>query len=467
MLALLGTAFFMTILDGTSLLSALPSIEGDLGLRGPAIQWAVTAYALAFSGLLLPSGRAADVLGRRRVFLAGMALRVLSSLLCGLAPSLEVLVAARALQGVSAAIIAPAALSMVMNAFPEGPERNRALGVWGGLGGFGATAGLLLGGLITDTLGWQWVFWVNVPIGTTVLLLAPALLHESRAHTRGFDLAGALAITPALVLLVYVLSRVPSDGFDGRLPAAAAVLVALFVTIERRSAAPLLPLRLLRSRVLVGGNLLLLIAGMSVDGMLITLTSHVQRVLGWSAVQFGLAAAAMTAASVAVALFSRHVTTWGIRRLAASGTVLLGTACLLLTRFSTDYSLGLLLLALLVFGAGMGTAAVCSQISALTGVTQRDSGLAAGLADTSFAIGTALGVAICSSVATARASAIGGPATLALSSGHRTAFATAAVFAAAGLVVALTMLGKRPSRPDSRNPESRGAGGRPASATTP
>jgi MFS family permease len=202
-LALLGTAFFMTILDGTSLLSALPSIERDLGLHGPAIQWTVTAYALAFSGLLLLSGRAADLLGRRKVFLAGMVLRVLSSLLCGLAPSLEVLVAARALQGVSAAIIAPAALSMVMNAFAEGPERNKALGVWGGLGGFGATAGLLLGGLITDTLGWQW-----------------------------------------------------------------------------GSAAPLLPFRLLRSRVLVGGNLLLLIAGMAVDGMLITLTSHVQQVLG-------------------------------------------------------------------------------------------------------------------------------------------------------------------------------------------
>lgn len=465
-LALLGTAFFMTILDGTSLLSALPSIERDLGLHGPAIQWTVTAYALAFSGLLLLSGRAADLLGRRKVFLAGMVLRVLSSLLCGLAPSLEVLVAARALQGVSAAIIAPAALSMVMNAFAEGPERNKALGVWGGLGGFGATAGLLLGGLITDTLGWQWVFWLNVPVGATVLLLALVLLPESRTHTRGFDLAGALTITPALVLLVYVISRVPSEGWDGRLLAAAAVLVALFVVIERRSAAALLPFRLLRSRVLVGGNLLLLIAGMAVDGMLITLTSHVQQVLGWSAVQFGLAAAAMTVASVAGALFSQRVVTrLGIRQVAASGTVLLGAACLLLTQISADDSLGLLLVALLVFGAGMGTAAVCSQIAALTGVTERDSGLAAGLADTSFAIGTALGVAICSSVISAGASPIGRPVTLALTSGHRTAFATAAIFAATGLVLALTLLGKRPSPPDSRSPESCGTDRQRASAT--
>jgi EmrB/QacA subfamily drug resistance transporter len=466
-LALLGTAFFMTILDGTSLLSALPSIERDLEFHGPAIQWTVTAYALAFSGLLLLSGRVADLLGRRKVFLAGMVLRVLSSLLCGLAPSPEMLVAARALQGVSAAIIAPAALSIVMNAFAEGPERNKALAVWGGLGGFGATAGLLLGGLITDTLGWQWVFWVNVPVGVTVLLLAPVLLHESRTHSRGFDLAGALTITPALVLLVYVIVRVPSDGWDGRLLTVAAALVALFVMIERRSAAPLLPFRLLGSRVLVGGNLLLLIAGMAVDGMLITLTSHVQQVLGWSAVQFGLAAATMTVASVAGALFSQRVVTrLGIRLVAASGTVLLGVACLLLTRISADGSLGLLLMALLVFGAGMGTAAVCAQIAALTGVAERDSGLAAGLADTSFAIGTALGVAICSSVAAASASATGGPVTLALASGHRTAFATTAVIAATGTVLALALLGKRANRSDSRGPKPCGTGRQSASATT-
>ncbi|WP_432921385.1 MFS transporter [Microbispora sp. CA-135349] len=292
-LALLGTAFFMTILDGTSLMSALPAIERDLEPAGSVVQWAVTAYALAFSGLLLLSGKAADLLGRRKVFLAGMALRVLSSLLCGLAPSLGALVAARAGQGVSAAIIAPAALSMVVDAHPEGPERNKALGVWGGLGGFGATAGLLLGGVVTDALGWRWVFWINLPVGVAVLLLAPFLLGESHARSRGFDLAGTLTITPALVMLVYVITRAPEAGWDVGAPAAAAVLLTLFVVIERHSAAPLLlPPRLLRSRALVGGNLLLLIAGMSVDGMLITLTAHVQRVLAWSATSFGLVTAA-------------------------------------------------------------------------------------------------------------------------------------------------------------------------------
>jgi EmrB/QacA subfamily drug resistance transporter len=452
-LALLGAAFFMTILDGTSLLTALPAIEHDLRLHGPAIQWTVTAYALAFCGLLLLCGRAADLLGRRRVFLAGMVLRVLASLGCGLAPSIQVLVAARALQGVSAAIVAPAALSMVMNAFPEGAERNKALGIWGGLGGFGATAGLLLGGIITDTFGWQWVFWVNLPVGAIVLVLAPAVLRESRdrARSRSFDIAGALTITPALVLLVYVITRVPTAGWaSGQtigLLAAVAVLVWLFILIEKRSVAPLVPFRVLRSRMLIGGNLLLLIVGMAVDGMLITLTSHVQQVLGWSAAQFGLTAAVMTATAIAGALVSQRVATrLGVARVAAAGTVLLGCGCLLLTRISAGGSLVLLPAALLVFGAGMGAAAVCSQITALTSVTEKESGLAAGLADTSFALGTAFGTAICTSVAAARTSAAGGPTPLALMAGQQAAFVAASVFAALGLITALTLLGKRSGR---------------------
>ena len=213
-LVLLGTAFFMTIVDGTSLLTALPAIENDLRSHGAALQWIVTAYALSFSGLLLLCGRVADLFGRRRMFLAGMVLRVFAALGCGLAPTVEVLVACRALQGVSAAIIAPAALSMVMNVFPEGAERNRALGVWGGLGGLGATTGLLVGGVITGALGWQWVFWVNVPIGAAVLLLAPAVLPESRstARNRSLDMAGALTIAPALILLAYVITGYRRPG---------------------------------------------------------------------------------------------------------------------------------------------------------------------------------------------------------------------------------------------------------------
>ncbi|MFC4466894.1 MFS transporter [Streptomyces xiangluensis] len=449
-LGLLATAFFMTILDGTILFAALPSIKEDLGLAEADAQWTVTAYALAFSGLLLFCGRAADLLGRRSVFLAGVVLRVASSLLCGLAWSSEVLIAARALQGVSAAVIAPAALSMVMTIFPEGPERNRALGVWGGLGGVGATAGLLLGGVITDEFGWPWVFLINVPVGIGVLILAPFLLRESRdpGRARGFDTAGAVTVTAALVLLVYAIVTVPEAGWvSGRtagLLLAAAVLVGLFVLVERRSAVPLVPLRILRSPSLVGGNLVILFAGMAVDGVLITLTSYVQHVLDWSAMRFGLLAAVMTVASVAGALVSQRLATgFGVRHVAAAGTVLLGAACMLLTWAVGDGgSTDVVLIALLIFGAGMGAAFVCSQIAALTGVAEREAGLAAGFVDTSFAIGTALGLAVCSSVALTRAQAVGGPALPALIEGHRAAFGVAVVFAVLGLAAALTLLGR-------------------------
>jgi EmrB/QacA subfamily drug resistance transporter len=445
MLALLAVAFFMTVLDGTSLLTALPSIERHLSLDTSAVQWTVTIYALAFSGPLLFFGRAADLLGRRRMFLTGMALRVVAALLCGLAPTAAFLVAARALQGLSAAIIAPSALSMVMNAFPDGAERNKALGIWGGLGGVGATAGLLLGGVITDALGWQWVFWINIPVGVVVLLIGPGLLRESRDRARAtsFDLAGALTITAALVLGVYTITRIPVEGLlsarTGTALVVTAALVWLFVAIERRSAQPLLPMRLLRSRSLIGGNLLILIAGMSVDGMLITLTAYVQQVLGWSAVRFGLVAAVMTVMSVVGALLSqRIVTKIGARPVAAVGTVLLGGGCLLLTRTSAAGSLGIVLVALLAFGAGMGAAAVCAQITALHGIAEQDSGIGAGLADTSFALGTAIGVAVCTSVAAAATPALAGPGGLV--SGEHTAFTVAAGFAAAGLVITLTLV---------------------------
>ncbi|TMR96607.1 MFS transporter [Nonomuraea basaltis] len=449
-LGLLATAFFMTILDGTILFAALPSIKEDLGLAEAESQWTVTAYALAFSGLLLFCGRAADLLGRRRVFLVGVVLRVASSLLCGLAWSGEVLIAARTLQGVSAAVIAPAALSMVMTSFPEGPERNRALGIWGGLGGVGATTGLLLGGVITDELGWPWVFLLNVPVGIGVLILAPLLLRESRdpGRVRAFDTAGAVTVTAALVLLVYAIVTAPEAGWvSGRtagLLLSAAALAALFVLVESRSAVPLVPLRILRSPSLVGGNLVILSAGMAVDGVLITLTSYVQHVLGWTAIQFGLLAAVMTVASVAGALVSQRLATGiGLRHVATAGTVLLGAACMLLIWAVYDGgSLGVMLIALLIFGAGMGAAFVCSQIAALTGVAEREAGLAAGFVDTSFAIGTALGLAVCSSVALTHAQAADGPALPALTEGYQAAFGVAVVFAVLGLAAALTLLGR-------------------------
>jgi EmrB/QacA subfamily drug resistance transporter len=299
-LALLGTAFFMVILDGTIVYVALPSIDEALGFSASGLQWVMSAYLLSFGGLLLLGGRSADLLGRRRMFMVGVALFAGSSLLCGLAWSDEVLVAARVAQGVAAAIMAPTALSLLMSVFEEGPERNKALGVWGGIGGVGATSGLLIGGPVTEGLGWEWVFFINVPVGLAVLALCPALLPESRepVSRRVYDVAGAVTITAALVLLVYAISEAPEAGWTGPqtiAPVVAAVaLTAAFVRIEARSAAPLVPLRIFRSRTLVGGNLVLLTAGAALDGMLIIVTLYAQEVLGYSTVQFGLGVAVMT-----------------------------------------------------------------------------------------------------------------------------------------------------------------------------
>ncbi|WP_037068067.1 MFS transporter [Pseudonocardia acaciae] len=448
-LALLSAAFLMAVLDGTILLTALPSIEAGLGVGGAAVQWTVTVYALAFSGLLLFCGRAADVYGRKRAFLVGMAVRVVASLLCGLAPSIEVLVAARALQGASAAIIAPAALSLLMNTFPAGPERNKALGIWGGLGGTGATAGLLLGGVITEGLGWQWVFLVNVPVGLVVLALAPGLLRETREseRARSFDLLGALTVTGALVALVYTIIEVPASGWAADTVAAlagAVLLAAAFAVVEARSAEPLAPPRLLRSRGLLGGNVVILLAGMTVDGMLVTLTEHVQRVLGWSPLRFGLVAAVMTVASVAGGMTAQRAAgAFGTRRVTAVGVALMAGSCLLLTQVSSTGSLAVLLVGQLVFGVGMGAAFVCSQIAALADARERDSGVAAGLVDTSFSIGTGLGLAVATSItaAVARASADAGvEPLLALTHGQRVAFGIAAALATLGLAAALALL---------------------------
>jgi MFS family permease len=423
-LALLGLAFFMTTLDGTILISALPSIATGLRLRPSSAQWVLTAYAISFGGLLLLCGRAADLFGRRRMFLTGVVLRIGSAVLCGVAGSGGALIAGRLLQGLSAGIIAPAALSMVTSAFPEGPERNKALGIWGGLGGVGATAGLLLGGFITDAYGWPAVFFLNVPVCVLVLAFAPVLLTESRgAPARSFDVAGAAAITAALGLLIFAVVSVPTAGWLsvrtlGGL-AGAAVLIAVFVLVEARSAAPLVPLRIHRSRTLVGGNLLMVTAGMCVDGMLVTLTGYVQRGLGWSAGQFGLLAAVMTVTSVAGLMTAqRLITRIGVGPVAAAGGLCLAVAALLLSRGAMA-SAALLVAGLVVFGAGMGGAFVGAQIAAFTGVAEEDSGLAAGLIDTSFSMGCALGVAICTSVA--------------LTGGYRAAFAVAALFALAGL----------------------------------
>jgi EmrB/QacA subfamily drug resistance transporter len=453
-LALLGTAFFMVILDGTIVYVALPSIDEALDFSASGLQWVMSAYLLTFGGLLLLGGRAADLLGRRGMFMAGVALFGASSLLCGLAWSEPILIGARVLQGIAAAILAPTALSLLTTVFEEGPERNKALGIWGGIGGVGATSGLLIGGPVTEGLGWEWVFFINVPVAIGVLALCPALLPESRAPVdrRVYDVAGAVTITAALVLLVYAVSEAPDVGWAhlqtiGSI-AAAVALGAAFVRVETRSAAPLVPLRIFRSRNLVGGNLILLTAGAALDGTLIIVTLYAQEVLGYSTVEFGLGVAVLTVMSVVGAVSGQAVVTRiGLRPVALTGLVLVGAACLVLTQVSADGSyLGDIFLGLLLFGAGLGATFVASQIAGLSGVAEQESGLAAGLVDSSFNIGSALGIAALTTVAVARTEDVlagaDQPAStaFALTEGFQAAFLVAFGVALLGAILALLLL---------------------------
>ncbi|HWN61429.1 MAG TPA: MFS transporter [Streptosporangiaceae bacterium] len=307
-LALLCGAFFMVLLDGTITIVALPSIGADLGFSKQDLAWVLSAYALTFGGLLLLGGRAADLLGRRRVFMAGVLLFTAASLLCGLAWSPAALLAARVVQGAGAAIMTPTALSIISTTFPEGSERNKALGIWGALGGIGATTAWLIGGPLVDGPGWRWIFFINVPIGLAALALSPVLLRESRAALtrRSYDPAGAFTITGALVLLAYAVVEAPGAGWgDVRtvLPlAGSAVLVAAFALIESRHPAPLVPLRIFRSRTLAGADALTILIGTVAVGMPFVLTLYAQQVLGYSALKFGISSVVLAVGATAGAI---------------------------------------------------------------------------------------------------------------------------------------------------------------------
>jgi EmrB/QacA subfamily drug resistance transporter len=462
-LALLCTAFFMVILDSAIVVVALPSIDADLGFSSGDLQWVLSAYLLSFGGLLLLGGRAADLLGRRRVFMFGTALFAFASLACGMAASVPVLIAARVIQGVAAAIMTPTALSILTTTFEEGAERNKALGVWAAIGGIGATAAWLVGGPITDGLGWEWIFFINVPVALAVVALSPVLLRESRdrEHGRRFDVAGAATITAALVALVYAVVEAPDAGWaDGQtlgLLAASALLIALFVRLEARAAAPLAPLRVFRSRALVGGNLVMFTLGMLAFGMPFVLTQYAQGVLHYSPLEFGLASVVMPVTAALGSITGQAIASrGGLRAIAVIGLGLTGLGCLLLTGVSVDGSyLGDIFFGLLVFGPGLGAVYVAASIVSLAGIREADAGLASGLTNSSFQIGGAVGVAILSTVAVSQAE--GTNPLAALTEGFQAAFATAIVFAALGLVAAVALLGRR-------NVPVPGLGGEPAVA---
>jgi EmrB/QacA subfamily drug resistance transporter len=461
-LALLCGAFFMVLLDATIVLVALPSIGADLGFSEQGLQWVLSAYALTFGGLLLLGGRAADLLGRRRLFMVGVLLFTAASLMCGLAWSPAALLAARVVQGVGAAIMTPTALSIISTTFPEGPERNKALGIWGALGGIGATAAWLIGGPLVDGPGWEWIFFINIPLGLAALALSPLLLRESRAALtrRSYDPAGALTITGALVLVVYAVVEAPDVGWgDVRtilLFAGSAVLLAAFALIESRHPAPLVPLRFLRSRTIVGANLVMLLVGTVAVGMPFVLTLYAQQVLGYSAVKFGLSSAVLAVAVTVGAIVGQAaVGKVGFRPVAATGMALMGAGSLLLTQVSVGGSyFGDIFFGMLVLGPGTGLAFVTATVAALAGVAERESGLASGLNNTALQIGGALGVAIVTTVAVSRsedylAATEGANPLVVLNEGFQSAFLALVVLAGIGLALALLLLGP-PKAPQER-----------------
>src|SRR5262245_40430780 len=462
-LALLCGAFFMVILDAAIVTVALPSIEDELGFSAQGLQWVVSAYALTFAGLLLLGGRAADLLGRRRVFMVGLVVFTLASLLCGLAWSDEALIGARALQGIGAAIMTPTALSIITTTFEEGAERNKALGIWGALGGIGATAAWLIGGPLADGPGWEWIFFINIPVGLVALGLSPLLLQESRARLarRSYDPGGALTITGGLALLVYAIVEAPETGWSDRetiiLLTGSAVLLAIFLLIESRHRAPLVRLGIFRSRTIVGANTVMLVFGTLPYGLGFVLTLYAQQVLGYSAVKFGLTSLVFPVmAAVGSVVGQGIVLRVGFRPVAALGMALMGGGALLLTQVSVGGSyFGDIFFGLLVFGPGVGLAFVTASIAALAGVSERESGLASGLSNTSFQVGAALGVAIVTTVAVSRTDdylATNGDANrlVAMTEGFQSAFLAIAILAGIGVTLALLLLGRPSSLPEEQ-----------------
>jgi EmrB/QacA subfamily drug resistance transporter len=473
-LALLCGAFFMVVLDATIVLVALPSIQADIGFSEQGLQWVLSAYALTFGGLLLLGGRAADRLGRRRLFISGVALFTAASLLCGLAWSPAALLAARVVQGVGAAIMTPTALSIISTTFPEGAERNKALGIWGALGGVGATAAWLIGGPLVDGPGWEWIFFINLPLGLAALALSPRLLRESRAALmrRSYDPAGALTITGALVLLVYALVEAPDAGWgDVRtisLVAGSAVLLAAFALIESRHRAPLVPLRFLRSRTIVGANAVMLLVATLAVGMPFVLTLYGQQVLGYSAVEFGVGSVVLAVAVTVGAIVAQTaILRVGVRPLAVTGMALMGLGSLLLTQVSVGGSyFGDIFFGLLVFGPGVGLAFVAATVAALAGVADHEAGLASGLSNTAFQIGAAVGVAVLTTVAVSRSADYltaneGANPLVVLNEGFQSAFMALVVLAGIGMALALLLPGRpRKARQERLEPVPATAGGR-------
>jgi EmrB/QacA subfamily drug resistance transporter len=457
-LGVIVVAQFMVVLDVAIVNVALPSIKTDLNFSEPNLQWVITAYSILFGGVLLLGGRLADIFGRRKLFIAGIALFTVSSLLDGLAWSEGSLIAFRALQGLGAALVSPAALSILTTTFAEGRERNRALGIWGAVSGSGAAAGVLLGGALTSAFSWSWIFFVNVPVGVAVLVLSPLLLRESRADlpNRHFDVSGAAAITGGLMLLVYALTRATTHGWESgstiALLGASAALIVGFLVIELRSHAPLLPLSIFRLRTLSGSNVTALLLSAALFSQFFLLTLYMQLVLHYSALKTGVAYVGITLTIIAFSAVAQALTTRiGVRPLLPLGMLLAAVGLVLYTQLPVHgHYFWDLFPAFIIGGVGLALAFVPMSIGALTGVRAREAGVASGLLNTSQQVGGAIGVAVASTIAATYTSHYvsahpgSNPASAAaLTHGFKIAFWVLAGIAIVGAVLATVLVESR------------------------
>jgi len=451
-LVLVCFAQFMVVLDATIVNVALPSIQTDLGLSEANLQWIVNAYTLVFGGFLLLGGRAGDLIGRKRLFLGGIVVFTVASLLNGFAVNEGMLIGSRALQGLGAAFISPAALSIISTTFEEGAERARALGVWAAIAIGGAAFGLVLGGLLTQLLSWPWIFFVNVPVGIVTFALALRLIPESRdehAH-RSFDVAGAVSVTGGLMSLVYAIVKAETAGWGSPTTIGfftlSAILLASFVVIELRSKAPLVRLSIFRVRSLLTANVVMLLVASGIFAMFFFNTLYIQRVLGYGPLKAGLAILPFTAGvMLSAGLASQFAPRVGVRPVAALGMVVSAIGMLLLVRLPVDGTyVADVLPSLIVTSLGMGAVFMPLTLIATTGLEDQDQGLASGLFNTSQQIGGALGLAILSTLAASKTTSAGGATDpKALVTGFHWAFAGGAAFVVAGLVTMLVLLRRR------------------------
>jgi len=459
-LALLALAQFVVVLDASIVNVALPSIGRDLNFSQDDLSWVVNSYTLFFGGFLLLGGRMADLLGRRRLFVAGLVLFALASLAGGLATSPGTLIAARAVQGLGAALLSPAALSLVTVIFAEGAERNKALGVWGAVAGSGGAAGVLLGGVLTEYAGWEWVLFVNVPIGIAAAIAATRLLPESRNEgARNFDIAGAVSVTAGLSLLVYTLVDANDAGWTSGqtllLGAVAVALLAAFVAVELRSRAPLVPFSIFRRRTITATNIVGLLVAMALFSMFFFVSLYMQLVLGYDALDAGLAYLPLAVGIIVSAgIASGLVTRFGFKPVLVSGLVLTAIGLMWFAQVDVggDYVSDILFPSL-VAAVGLGFAFVPMTIAAVSGVEPHETGLASGLINTSQQVGGALGLAILASIANSRTdelmqAANGAQSALpsALTEGFQLAFMVGAGFAVVGAVLAATLISSKESR---------------------